>query len=167
MDEEAEVIIPSPDTVAVLQRDENLFATLDWQKQNFLDVYTETCSVSAGVKAAKVAHSTIYYWLNNDAYRQCYAVAKQIVADKLEDALADRAIKGREEAIYYKGEFVANKYVPSDLASIFMLKGLRPDKYRERQTVDIVTHLRTVAEQEGLDANELMNEVQRLSKGMG
>lgn len=163
---EETTIVPAEENVTVIQVGEDSFTRLHKDKREIIERFIETGYLYKSFRAVGYAPRTHYNWLASDPdYREQFTIAEQIVAMKVDDVITERAIEGREESIFYKGEKVGVKREPSDLLLIFKAKGLMPEKYRERQTIDIVTHLRQVAEQEGLDANELMSEVQRLSKG--
>jgi hypothetical protein len=71
-------------------------------------------------KRAKVDRRTHYNWLKEDPwYVQAFRQAVQEAGDALEDKLNELAHEGNVTA------------------AIFLLKGLRPNKYRERSQVDV------------------------------
>ena len=87
-------------------------------------------------EAAEVGRSSHYRWLDDPEYREAFDLAKEDAADILEAEAKRRAVEGVEEpAGWYKGEAggVVRKY--SDTLLIFLLKGLRPEVYRERMEV--------------------------------
>jgi hypothetical protein len=60
-------------------------------------------------------------------------MAKEMAADRLEEEAWRRAVDGVEEPVgFYRGEPGAYVRRYSDTLLIFLLKGLRPEKYRER-----------------------------------
>ena len=88
------------------------------KKDRFLEVYPKIGTVRAASEAAGISYRTFYRWLEaDDNFAAEFAHAKEAAADRLEEALIERAMER------------------SDVAAIFILKGLRPDKYRERQAV--------------------------------
>lgn len=56
--------------------------------------------------------------------------------DLLEDEAIRRAVDGVREAIYYKGDVVDFRLRFSDQLLMFLLKGIRPEKFRESMQVD-------------------------------
>ena len=89
-------------------------------KQSFLESYETFGTVTAGCKVAKLSRDTVYRWRREDpVFSEAFETAREVVADDLEQEALRRAHDG------------------SDLLLIFMLKALRPDKYRERQETNI------------------------------
>ena len=90
--------------------------------------------IKRACKVAKVGRSSHYEWMEgNPAYRAAFEAAKEDAADSLEAEVYRRAVKGvRKPAGWYRG--VAGGYVReySDVLLMFYLKGLRPEKFRER-----------------------------------
>lgn len=79
-------------------------------------------SISAACKAADIGRQTWYDWLANDpAFAAQVREAKEEKADELEVAAQRRAKKD------------------SDTLLIFLLKNLRPDQYREKQQITVVS----------------------------
>lgn len=139
MSEQEDIHIPEPISFSAIQQRE---------KRAFLRAYAESGSVRLGTMAAKVDRSTHYKWLADDEqYAAAFEEAKEYAADKLEDEARRRAEQGTKKLVIYKGAPVMVPSDPSDLNSplvplyehqysdvlaIFLLKGMRPDKYRER-----------------------------------
>jgi hypothetical protein len=89
----------------------------DWTAR-FLRALTSGQSITLACKAAGISRGTFYNRRNADeAFRTALAQAFEDSADALEDIARARAARR------------------SDLLLIFLLKGLRPEKYRERQDV--------------------------------
>jgi hypothetical protein len=90
------------------------------KKRAFLAAFSRCGSISKAAKRAKIDRSTHYEWKREDpAYLKRYEEAIIEAGDALEDML-------HEEAIDHK----------NITAAFFLLKGLRPDKYRERATLE-------------------------------
>ena len=114
---------------------ESAFPDISHPRQKaFLVAYLETGNVSRACEVAKVGRSSHYRWLEQDPkYREAVVIAKECAGDALEAEAHRRAIEGVEEPVgWYKGKpgGVVRKY--SDVLLIFLLKGLRPEKYRDR-----------------------------------
>lgn len=121
----------------------------------FLAAFVTTASVTKAAKAAKVDRALHYRWLDEDpAYAKQFDAAKEQAAQVLEDEAIRRAYEGIEEPLVYQGQFTyKEKYNPatgktekygkplairkySDGLLQFLLKGFRPEKYRDRASVE-------------------------------
>lgn len=130
----------------------------------FLTAYATMGVVSRAAKAAGVTARSHYNWLNEegergDRYREAFAEAKRQACDVLEAEARRRACDGVERMKFFKGdpimvagrnengtamldEFGEPIMVPyteheySDTLMMFMLKGVLPEKYRERRSVE-------------------------------
>lgn len=104
------------------------------QQRAFLAAFLETGNVRRACEVANVGRSSHYRWLKqHKAYREAFNLAKQCAADLLEAEAYRRAVTGVEEpAGWYKGEAGGTITRYSDVLLIFLLKGLRPEKYRDR-----------------------------------
>lgn len=89
---------------------------LQSKKQSaFLAAYSQCGTITKAAEAAEIARQTHYDWMKNDPeYPALFAQAEQEAADALEHAARERALAG------------------SDTLMIFLLKGLKPEKYKER-----------------------------------
>lgn len=92
-------------------------------KQAFINWYREKASIFHAARAAGVARSTVYKWMDED---EQFA---QAVADSFEDA-ADVA----ETSAYERA--IGRDCKPDSLLLMFWLKAHRP-KYRDRVSVDV------------------------------
>jgi hypothetical protein len=97
-----------------------------------LEAYIQFGTVTHASQAVGIGRRTHYDWLAADpAYAGAFADAKDAVADAYELEVKRRAIEGVDEPVFYKGEICGHVRKFSDLLLIFMLKALRPGKYRE------------------------------------
>lgn len=105
----------------------------------FLAAYAKTCSVTISARAAKCLRSDHYNWLRFDpAYKAAFEELHEEAAQILEDEAVRRALEGVEKPITVAGEReVIREY--SDTLLIFMLKGMKPAKFRERHEHTIET----------------------------
>jgi hypothetical protein len=88
------------------------------QKRALLHAYSETRRLKLSYEAAGVSRQLHYYWLKTDpAYQAAFADARDQAADVLEDEAVKRAMGTTEGA--------------SDTLLIFLLKGAKPDVYKE------------------------------------
>ncbi len=126
----------------------------------FLAAFRETGNVRLTCKAAGVGRSSHYRWLEKDPeYREAFDVAKEDAADVLEGEAHRRAVDGWEEPVgWYKGVAGGTVRRYSDNLLMFLLKGARPERYRERYDVrGTLAHL---------DLRRLPDDlIERLAKG--
>jgi len=92
-------------------------------------------------KATQVGRTTVYDWRKQDArFETAYHEAMDLGADILEDEATRRAIHGLKRFKFFQGAAITDPDTKepyyeleySDTLLIFLLKGIRPDKYRER-----------------------------------
>lgn len=112
----------------------------------FLDGLRETGVISYACKMAGIGQSTAYEWRSNDdAFAEAWKEALEEALDLLElearrrahDGLIKKKFKDGEPIIdpetgqqYYEREY-------SDTLLIFLLKGGRPERYRERTQMEV------------------------------
>lgn len=107
------------------------------KKERFLQALSEIGNVSRAAKVIGVTRQALYQHRAKDPeFAEAWAEAEMIGADSIEEEVFRRGAEGWEEPVHYKGEVVDTVRKYSDTLAIFLLKGLRPDKYRERSTVD-------------------------------
>jgi hypothetical protein len=134
------------------------------KRASFLAAFAVTASITRAAKAAKIDRALHYRWLaEGGAYPEQFASASDRAAQILEDEAVRRAHEGVVEPNVWKGEFTykrrqvevtdadtgeirkvwqnhgppigVRKY--SDALLMFLLKGLRPQTYRERVTAEL------------------------------
>ena len=102
------------------------------RQRAFLAAFVETGGIARAAKLSGVSWSAHYQWKRNDRnYLAQFDLATEMTADRAEDELHRRAIDGYDKPVTYKGEIRGWYRDFSDTCLIFMLKGLRPEKYRE------------------------------------
>jgi hypothetical protein len=85
------------------------------KKKAVIAAYIEHCTVTHACRAAKVAPASWYEWKHNDPdFLAATVAAAEAVADRMEKVMIRRATEG------------------SDTLLIFLMKGLRPEKYKDR-----------------------------------
>jgi hypothetical protein len=120
----------------------------------FLAAYQETGSVSKAALAAGINRSIHYRRLKEDPeYKAAFDAAHEVAIAVLEDEAIRRAVEGVDEPIVYQGRLTYNdlnvdddgnptgppmairKY--SDSLLQFLLRGAKPETYRERFQHDV------------------------------
>ena len=107
--------------------------TLHLKKGAFLEAYITCGMITKSAKAAGVSRKTHYEWMKlDDNYNKAFKEAERIAADMLEEEAVRRARDGVVQGIYHQGKEVATKLVYSDLLLMFLLKGNKPSKFKDR-----------------------------------
>ena len=92
-------------------------------KEEFLGQFPILRSIRAACAAVDICRPTFYDWKATDPeFAKAFEDAEADLADMLEECAIKRATA---------------EVNPSDVMLIFMLKGLRPEKYRERSDARI------------------------------
>lgn len=138
---------------------ESLFQEIaDPDKRAFLAAYAHTGRITRAALSAQVNWRNHYNWLKSDEqYVLSFAEAQRMAGDFFEDEAIRRALEGIQKPVFYRGEHVENETVYSDTLMIVLLKGAKPDKYRDNVKVetDITVHLETSLQQ-GVKRLELL-----------
>ena len=109
----------------------------DHTKRSFLAAYAYCGRLTHAAKSAQCNWRMHYYWLKVDPlYKEKFAEAQAMAGDFLEEEAMRRAKDGISKAVYYQGEVVGEEIVYSDTLAIFLLKGAKPDKYRDNVKVE-------------------------------
>jgi hypothetical protein len=103
------------------------------KKGKFIAELKKTGNVSKAAELAKVARKTVYRWKDDDTkFADAWKAAIDEAADSLEEEARRRAVEGVKKPIYQGGKRIGYVQEYSDTLLIFLLKGAKPDKYRER-----------------------------------
>ena len=119
-------------------------------QQAFLAAFSAIGIMTKAAKAAKVSPCQPYEWLKEDGlhgdeFRRLYAEAEKHAGEALEAEARRRAVDGLKRFKFHNGTPIIDpeteqpyfEYEYSDTLLIFLMKGVMPDKYRERQSVDL------------------------------
>lgn len=105
----------------------------DW-KAIFLAELARVGIVGAACAKAKVGRTTAYKTRDEDeAFQAAWDAALDDAVDTMEAEAWRRGTKGVLKPVYQGGKRVGGIREYSDTLLIFMLKGARPEKYRDRQ----------------------------------
>jgi hypothetical protein len=87
---------------------------------------------TSAAKKAGIGRTTLYAWMKDDQdFNDACMAAEDEGTDILEQEAMRRAAKGVLEPIYHKGEQVGTVRKYSDTLLIFLLKGRRPEKFKD------------------------------------
>lgn len=102
-------------------------------KLAFIRLFAVTGNVLRSCQAAKIGRRTVYDWLAEDeAFKALYDIAHDEALDALEEEARRRAVDGVLEPVYQGGAKVGSIRKYSDTLLITLLKGKRPETFRER-----------------------------------
>lgn len=103
------------------------------RQRAFLAAYAVTGSVMRAAAHARIHRTLEWKWRENSpAFARAFAVAREISVEVLEVEAYRRAHDGVDRPVYQGGRRVGTVREYSDTLLIFLLKGLAPEKYRER-----------------------------------
>jgi hypothetical protein len=115
------------------------------RKQLFLEALAARGNVTAAAEAAGVSRACAYLTRqNDDAFAKAWEEAEEVAADRLEAEAWRRGVEGIEEPVISLGKVVQGadgepliirRY--SDAVLLALLRAHRPEKYRERSSVEI------------------------------
>lgn len=123
-------------------------------KKLYLDALAKTGTVSHALKAARVPQSALLRWREHDLeFSMAEREARDNVADALEAEAIRRAWKGVRKPVYQGGLLAGYVMEYSDSLLMFMLKAMRPEKYRERQDINVNPIIKVVS---GFEPSEVI-----------
>lgn len=108
------------------------------KKLAFAAALSATGIVRRACEAVGIDYSTAYRWRESDEeFAALWERAAMIGNEVLEDEARRRAFEGVEEPVFHQGVAVDTVRKYSDTLTIFLLKGAMPEKYRDRQDVNM------------------------------
>ena len=106
-------------------------------REAFLEALRQGLSVKAACEAANMGRRTAYDLRESDLdFKAAWDAAIEEGTDLLEDEARRRAFEGIDQPLVSAGKLVATARRYSDPLLVFLLKSRRPEKYRERSTVE-------------------------------
>lgn len=107
----------------------------DW-RTIFINALREGGNIRAACAKAKINRTTAYRERKaNGAFNDLWDAALEDAGDTLEAEAWRRAVKGVLEPVFYQGDEVGEVRRYSDTLLIFLLKGAKPEKYKDRGEV--------------------------------
>ena len=124
-------------------------------KRRFLEVYARVGNVWEACRQANIARKSHYEWLRDDPeYKSLFSDAKEDACDNLLEEARRRGQEGVEEPVYWQGQVVGTVRKYSDNMLMFLIKGMRPEVYRDNWRGEMV-HTGAVAISRGPDLTRL------------
>ena len=120
---------------------------IEANQKAFLAAYAEVGNITKAAKMAEITRDAHYKWLANDSdgtYVAAFKEAEEQAIEKLEQEARRRAVEGMKRKKFdSKGNPVIDpetgqqyeEYEYSDTLLIFLLKGAKPEKYRENRNI--------------------------------
>jgi hypothetical protein len=109
----------------------------DPKKRMWMAAYAVTANIREACAAIGICERTAYYWRASPdpAFAEAMKVAEALACDRLEAEARRRAYDGVERPVYQNGRLVGTELVYENTLLMFLLKGMRPEKYRERHEI--------------------------------
>ncbi len=105
------------------------------KQRAFLAAYAECGNISEAARIAGVNRLSHYEWMHDERYAEVFEQATEIAGDHLESVARHRAVDGWLEPVFYQGVQVGVILKRSDQLLMFLLKAMRPDKFRDNATI--------------------------------
>jgi len=103
------------------------------KKEKFLKAYEVSGNITKAAEDSGITRRDHYDWLKTDPqYVEAFENSSKIAVDALEAEAIRRAHDGVDEPVFYQGQVVGTIRKFSDTLLIFLLKGAKPEKYKER-----------------------------------
>lgn len=110
----------------------------DLAKAKLLAGLMDGSTVTLAAEAAGIDRATAYRWRDNDKeFATAWDEALEAGTDRLEEEALRRARFGVAKPVYQGGKLVGAVQEYSDTLMIFLLKGRRPDKFRDRVSTEL------------------------------
>jgi len=104
--------------------------------KRFFNCLETTGRVGESARYSGYSRTSVYQYRLDDAeFAEQWQASLDTYTESLEAEADRRAVNGIDEPVFYKGEMIATKKKYSDNLLMFRLKGISPDKYRERREV--------------------------------
>ena len=119
---------------------------LEGMKLLYLKALPRVFTSSAALKVAGASMADLYRWREHDTeFGISERQVREQIADNLEAEAIRRAWKGVRKPVYQGGLVAGHVQEYSDALLMFVLKGLRPEKYRDRTDVTVTPIMKVVA----------------------
>lgn len=101
--------------------------------EKFLAALAEGSTVTIAHKKAGISRGAVYAWRDEDPeFKKAWDEAIEAGTDIIEEEAKRRALFGVKKPVYHQGQVVGHVQEYSDTLTIFLLKGRRPEKFKDR-----------------------------------
>jgi len=123
-------------------------------QEAYLAALPKVFTVAAAARSAGVTYNIVGRWrLESDSFLERERQAREQCADALESEAVKRAVKGERKPVFQGGLLAGYTTEKSDPLLAMLLKGAKPDKYRDRSEVTIKPVVKVVA---GFDPEDVL-----------
>jgi hypothetical protein len=119
---------------------------LNGKQRAFLAAYSKTGNISVAAKSASVGRRSHRDWMASELYSTAFAEADEDAIELLEGEALRRAVQGTERTVYYQGRECGRMREYSDNLLMFLLKGRKPEKYRDNVQVQHTGEINLIIE---------------------
>lgn len=102
------------------------------RQEKFLEAFRHLGRVDKAAERAGIDRTTVYAWCKVPEFDERFEAARRESMLVLEDEATRRAVEGVDEPVFYLGAECGMVRKYSDTLLIFLLKGGKPERYRER-----------------------------------
>lgn len=107
------------------------------KQKRFLEALSQTANVTDACRRCEIARSGAYLWRDeNPDFAAAWEEAIERGIDALEDEATRRAHEGRLEPVFYQGVECGQVRKFSDGLLMFLLRARRPERFKERQSLE-------------------------------
>lgn len=107
------------------------------QKSDFLCAYMDTYHIGRSAQIARIGINKVGKWRQLDAeFKEAFEEIVLAQCAELEAEAYRRAVTGTDEPVIQRGQEVGKIRRYSDSLLIFLMKGMMPDKYRDKLIAD-------------------------------
>lgn len=101
--------------------------------EQFLESLRDCGNVALAARFCHIGRRTVYAWRKEDTdFAKAWDEAMEDAVELMEAEARRRALNGVDEPVYQGGRLVGQTRRYSDTLLIFLLKGARPERYRDR-----------------------------------
>lgn len=116
------------------------------QKARYLRAVATVGTMSAGCKDAHVDKGTVLLWRRDDPeFLVAEEQARDTLIDSMEAEALRRGVKGVQRPVYQGGALAGYVTEYSDLLLQLLLRANRPDKYREKNDVQVAVVIKSIS----------------------
>jgi hypothetical protein len=106
-------------------------------KSDFVSYLREEFTIAGACRRLGITRKSYLMWREKDPeFARDITLAQEDIIDDLEAEAKRRAYDGVSRDIYFQDRVIGQRSEYSNVLLMFLLKGLRPEKYRERQDIN-------------------------------